>query len=397
MAQLDFSTVSRSETGHACFQRAIQRFSQETRHSVQTIVFDWNSVWHELVNIAIYHRGADVSEVGSTWVGSLVATNALRPFKPGDVAHLGGTGAYLPAAWQDTSIVGDTRVWSIPFLADVRVVYYWQDMLDRVKVDPHTGFSSPENLHETLEKLTAIIPTPWADVTSPATHDTVYHAGMWLWRQGIDYTAPDGLSTTFTQARAVDSLKAYFCLGRFMPGSKPVASSDLAELFANRQVAAVIAGPWFLATLKENHLSAEQLSRVEVAMPPGPPFVGGLKLVVWQHTLHEPEAVDLIRYLTSPQVQAECAPLAGMLPVRQDAMSAEPFANDSRYGVFIQAMRAGRSIHPIPLWGLVEERLSNALSQVWANIFDQPDRPLEAIISHHMIPLARRLDLTLGG
>jgi hypothetical protein len=80
-------------------------------------------IWKELVNIGIYKRGADVSEVGTTWISSLISMNTLRAFTRAEIAQIGGERVFLPTSWQTTSLVGDSRVLAIPFLSDVRVIF----------------------------------------------------------------------------------------------------------------------------------------------------------------------------------------------------------------------------------------------------------------------------------
>lgn len=40
----------------------------------------WDRAWTELAEIGLYRFGPDVSMVGSTWLNSIVATGAVRPF-----------------------------------------------------------------------------------------------------------------------------------------------------------------------------------------------------------------------------------------------------------------------------------------------------------------------------
>ena len=42
----------------------------ESNHGVQvrTQNIDWNTAWDELLRIALYSQGPDVSEIGSTWL-----------------------------------------------------------------------------------------------------------------------------------------------------------------------------------------------------------------------------------------------------------------------------------------------------------------------------------------
>ena len=74
----------------------IERFEQARRSSVQLTVMEWDTIWKDLVNIGIYKRGADVSEVGTTWMGSLISMNSLRAFTRAEIDQIGGERAFLP-------------------------------------------------------------------------------------------------------------------------------------------------------------------------------------------------------------------------------------------------------------------------------------------------------------
>jgi multiple sugar transport system substrate-binding protein len=395
MTQLEFTTVEQFDESHECLMRLLKRFGQENRIAVKSTTFAWETIWHDLLNVALYRKGADISEIGTTWIPSLVGTNALRPFTIADVNSLGGKNAFLPSVWSDAVLTGSETIWAIPFLSDARVLYYWRDMLDQVGLDPETAFSTPEILIQSLTKLQQVVPHPWGDLVYTHNNNSVYHAATWLWEKGCDYTSPDGKSTAFGQANAITALKSYFGLHRFMDPTGIADTPVVTDRFMNRQTAAFIGGPWFLHSIKQGGLAPHWLRLVGVALPPGPPFIGGLKLVVWSHTLVEQAALDLVRYLTSVQAQAEYAPLTGMLPVRQDAMSAPLYVRDERYGVFFQALRKGRSLLPISLWGLIEERLAATFNRIWDSLFANPDQSVEALLSSQLTPVARRLDLTL--
>jgi hypothetical protein len=47
------------------------------------------------------------------------------------------------------------------------------------------------------------------------------------------------------------------------------------------------------------------------------------------------------------------------------------------------------------LWGLVEEKLNDVLSHLWADLLADPRLDLEKAVAEHLEPLARRLNLTL--
>ena len=381
-------------------QEAVADFARKRNRPVDVIGELWNVAWQELVKVALYKTGADVSGIGTTWISSFVGMNGLRPFSPAEIASLGGESAYFPSTWQATRVISDSRIWSIPFALDVRVIFYWRDMLDRAGIDESQAFQTVEQIGETCHRLQASgVTEPWATLTGGTASNLVYYASSWLWAKGGDFVSPDGKYVVFSSAEARAALRAYYDLYRYMPHNPaPTTEEDVTDLFFDRRVAAIITGPWLFARERYHQLSTDELSRLGAALPPGPSFVGGLHLGIWAH-VHpriEAAAIDLIHDVSAPQIQAEFAQRTGLLPARLDALQQPPYATDPRLQVLVKAMERGRSHAGIPSWGLVEERLSAALAAIWSSVKQDPQRDLDELISAQLEPLADRLDLLLS-
>ncbi len=376
----------------------IERFEQSRRSSVQLTLQDWDTIWKDLVNIGIYKRGADVSEVGTTWMGSLISMEALRPFKRLEISQIGGQRNFVPAAWATTSLVGDERVLAIPFMTDVRVIYYWRDMLEQAGVPEEKAFTSFESMEETLSRLKSVLPTPWAFSADASTHDSLYNSLSWVWAVGGDYISPDGRKTQFTTPEVHKALHTFFGLSRHMPWEgQPMSDGGALRLFRERKVAAILGGPWVPFNLRTLAESEELLPRLGISLAPGPSFVGGMNLVVWQHSRYPQECVELIRHLVTPQAQVDYCPRIGMMPARLEALADSFYAGDPYYQVLAEALQKGRAATRFSLWGMVEDKLTATFAQIWRDIFSQPGADLDDILAKHLDALARRLDITLGG
>jgi len=212
---------------------AIERFKQYHHSSVQITTQDWETIWKDLVNIGIYKRGADVSEVGTTWMGSLISMNALRDFTRAEIAQIGGERVFLPPAWHTTYLPGSERIMAIPFLTDVRVIFYWRDMLEKAGVAEATAFSSFDAMEETLSRLKGIVSAPWAISTDTSTHDSLYSALSWVWAVGGDFISPDGRKTLLTDPQVRSALNTFFGLHRYMPRvDQPMNGAHVLGLFS---------------------------------------------------------------------------------------------------------------------------------------------------------------------
>lgn len=61
-------------------QPLVAQFEAEHDAHVRLRVLTGDTGWADLVKVALYSDGPDVSEIGSAWLGDRVAVNALRPF-----------------------------------------------------------------------------------------------------------------------------------------------------------------------------------------------------------------------------------------------------------------------------------------------------------------------------
>ncbi|HQJ12566.1 MAG TPA: hypothetical protein PKY49_12005, partial [Anaerolineae bacterium] len=70
MAELVFSLMT-SDVPNATIEALMLEFRARTGTQVQLQPLSWDMAWNEMVKIAIYHNGPDVSEIGATWMSDL--------------------------------------------------------------------------------------------------------------------------------------------------------------------------------------------------------------------------------------------------------------------------------------------------------------------------------------
>src|SRR5512145_336607 len=125
MPPIELTLTTHGREWETLIEKGLEDFTRERHVNVTKTIFSWDECWKALVDISVHRSGADLSEAGSTWVSSLVSMNSLRPFQPSDISACGGMQAFMPGAWQTSLVLGSKLVWSIPFISDVRVFYYW--------------------------------------------------------------------------------------------------------------------------------------------------------------------------------------------------------------------------------------------------------------------------------
>ncbi len=376
----------------------VDRFEKNTRAEVHLRVFEWRDAWAELVKVALYNDGPQVSEIGNTWLSEFASMNALRPFVGTEITRLGSAQQFLPSAWQSvTSIASSNQsatMWAVPWLADMRLLHYREDMLERAGIDAHAAFQTAQTLLDTCARLQAAGVAHPIVLPTRQSRMTLHNLAAWVWGSGGDFTSPDGKRVLFITEQARAGIYAYFDLARYMsPDVRQLDEYRSDTTFLRGEAAMTISGPWL-------HLSPDALPEVSAntcqALPPGMPYVGGSHLVIWKHTHYVEPALALLHYLNGVDVQALLVQAAGLFPTRLDVLTREPFRSDPFYQMTGDGLKIGRAFPAFSLWGLVENKLAEAFAAIWADILSTPDADIHAIIDQYLNDAAQRLNSTLA-
>ncbi|CAG0930381.1 Diacetylchitobiose binding protein DasA [Thermoflexales bacterium] len=376
----------------------LQEFEQEAHIDVNLRVLEWRDAWAELVKVALYGDGPHVSEIGNTWLSEFVSMNALRPFVGMEVTRLGGAKQFLPSAWQSVTPAGTSNravmIWAVPWLADMRLIHYRQDIFERAGLEAKTAFQTPEALLQTCARLQAAGVANPIVVPSRQSRMTMHNLAAWVWGSGGDFTSPDGKKVLFALSQAKAGIYAYFDLARYLPPEmreRDEYQSD--EAYWSGQAAMTISGPWL-------HLSPdmprELAPRTRQVLPPGVPYIGGSHLVIWKHTRDVEQALALIRYLNRVEAQARFVRTSGLFPSRLEVLTHEPFNSDPFYQMAGEGLKVGRAFPTFSLWGLVENKLTEAFTAIWADILERPLADIHAIVDERLNDTAQRLSSTLA-
>ncbi len=374
-------------------QPLLAEFEARYHIHVKLRLLTWDAAWSELIKMALYNDGPDISEVGSTWLGDLMAMNAPHTFTSEEIAQLGKASRFLPAAWQGCQLPNQSEVWAIPWLVGARLVLYRREWLLRAGVDEDTAFNTAENFEHTLHQLQDHqVPVPWI-VPTVHTHTTLLNAVSWVWAAGGDFISPDGQRILVAQHQALAGLRNYFALGRYIPPVlRQISALQPDTQFSQHDDTAVtIGGPWMF-----DFFSGAARDTVGLALPLGVPFLGGSHLVMWKHSRKQDAALKLIQFLTQTDIQVQYAQRIGLLPAVVEALNEEPFTTDRLWRSAVQAVKAGRTVPITRSWGLMEDRLATEFAGVWQAFFDNPTLDLVTVLTRRLEPLARRLEQVLA-
>ncbi len=364
--------------------------------------FDWATGWNNILQIALYQKGPEASEIGSTWLENLNDMRALRPFSIPEVNTLGGEDAFLGNVWvrpatSDSSLTkAPARPTSIPWTLDTRVISYRRDLFDRAKINPAVAFATPEAFHDTLCRLRAAgIQYPLMMATGGLS---IHNLATWVWGRGGHFRSEDFRRITLVEPEGRQGMFDFFRLHEFIdPQTRGMNYTSTDELYFGGRGALLLGGSWAMKILKTNdpRVTPEVRANTGFAIPPGIPYIGATHLVIWRHTLHDQEALQVIGHLVSPQVLGRVFEETGNFPARISALDGAPFTTDPDYRLAAECLRRGRAFRSSRLWAGVEMRLNQLCDQLWIDLFANPALNLPAEIERRVGELATRLEKTL--
>jgi multiple sugar transport system substrate-binding protein len=354
--------------------------------------FDYITGWSDFKRLAIYGGNLDVSEIGSTWVHDFAAMSVFRPFSATEIERLGGSKTFAPSIWASGESLGS--VWAIPWMIDLSLVYYRRDLLAKAGIEEENAFQTPERFEQTLQQLKeAGIAAPWV-VPTLRSYINVHNLAMWIWQAGEDFVDKDGKSVLFDRPAVRSAIISFLRLHKFIPKEMyHLADQDADQMFNDGRVAVVIGGPWdIIRSARKPEVSAN----IGLAIPVGCSYIGGSSLVMWNRTDEPVAALELIAHLTSREFQINFPKRIGLLPGRLDSLESFPLPDPSLYQLMLRALKRGRSLPNLGLWGLIEDRLVNVLPVLWDDILASPQPDLEALYDKYITPLTQRLNIILS-
>ena len=372
----------------------LDKFNKQTLIQVQHQQFTWETGWKNILQIALYQKGPDVSEVGSTWLDNLGDMDALRPFTPAELRILGDQTAFLPGAWHKPAS-DDTQTVSIPWSVDTRLIIYRRDLLAKAGIVEAKAFETPDALFDTLLRLQN---TGMQYPLSMATGGLTFHnLASFVWGRGGHFRSPELKKITLVEPAARQGMFDFYRLHVFInphKGQLNYQGSD--QTYLQGQTAVLISGQWVVQTIKtQADLPQAVTENSSYAQLPGIPYLGGTHLVAWRHSLHDPEIIRLITHLTNATVYQTITRLANTFPARLEALNLPPFSNDSDYQLVAEIARRGRGFQTARRWGAIESRLNGFYEQLWADLLANPELELEAEIEKRTRELAFHLERTV--
>ncbi len=273
----------------------------------------------------------------------------------------------------------DDRVWAVPWVMNVGLLYYRRDLLAR------HGLAPPRSYEELGTQARAVLAAEQDPRLGGFLWQGKQYEGLVVnvlesfWALGTDLVAADGrILPDPERARQALAFRRGLLTTGVSPGLVTGADEELTrrEFGAGR---AVFLRNWPYAERLFGAPGSAVRGRVGIAPLPGGGALGGAHLAVHRETRHPETAWRLVEFLTRPRAQRAIADAVGLHPTRPALVDPPE----------LRAIFAGARPRPVTPW---YQTLSATLQPEFSAAIVGVKPPAAAIADSR-----RRLDYFLGG
>ena len=316
----------------------------------------WTAAHEKLLTAFAGDATPDVAQLGNTWIPELATLGALEPLQ----SWLDGERSIDPAdyfggIWRTNQV--DGALMGLPWYVDTRLLFYRRDLFERagVRTMPETWAGFTQAL-DALQRSS----TPHPLLLPVAEFEPLLALAL---QQPEPLLRDGGRYGNFRAAGFKRALGFY--MERFYRGHAPsVSAGEIANLwqeFGRGTFAAFISGPWNIGELDRRLPAALRDSWATAPLPgpegPGASTAGGSSLVIFKRSPRRADAMQLLAYLSRPDVQLRFHALTGDLPPRRSAWTHAPLAGDERAQAFATQLERAKPSPAVPEWERIAQEM----------------------------------------
>jgi len=341
------------------FSALMQDFTKQTGIQVQVQAVPWANVNDKLTTAVASGNGPDVMQIGLSLLPTFQSAGALLDLSPYVKDHAGlQSSNYLSAVAAD-KINPKGKVLSVPWVSDVRVLFYRSDILGAA------GISSP--------------PATWTEFHDDAAKLAQrgkgkygYYIPQWdsalpvefTWEAGGDVLDANGKVTFDTpQFKSAADYYISFYKDRLVPTA---SDFDQTQGFVSGTAPMVISGPYLAAGIKG---VAPQLNgKWNVAPLPrnqaGTSLFAGSNMGVWAKSKHVAASLRLLDYLGQSSAQVSWFKAANELPTAKAALGDSAVTGDPMVKVYSDQLQDAKLLPLVPKWDKISSAMLDALNSI---------------------------------
>ncbi len=336
---------------------------------VELEIATWDRLsWKVMVSTA-GGRPPDVTRVSSEWYVPLAAKGLLAPLDPFIKRDNWDIWDFYPESikgWGEYKGL----IYTIPGDVDVEAMYYNKKIFDQAGI-PYPDWTWDYNKYlEVAKKLTK-------DTDGDGKVDQ-WGASIALWQlfiyeNGGSIVSEDGNTCTLDKPEAYEGLQRMADLVNkyhVAPSREESAGRGNWKMFSAGKIGMMIAGPYLAKLVLANEV--KDFTYDAAPIPTGPKeritFIGGAAWAMLGRSKHKDEAWEVIKWLTGPEYQTDCALMNSQVPTRKSLAESDVFLYrkeppDSR-DVFLKMIKYGRATPHVSCYAEMNQIIGSELDLV---------------------------------
>ena len=347
------------------FTALMQTFTQKTGIPVQVEAVPWGNVNDKVTTAVASGNGPDLMQVGLSLLPTFQSAGALLDLSPYVKDHSGLQSSNYVSAVAANKINPPGKVLSVPWVSDVRILFYRTDILSAA------GISSP--------------PATWAQFHDDAAilaqrgkGKYGYYIPQWdsalpvefTWEAGGDVMQNGKVTFDTPQFKTAADFYISFYKDKLVPTA---SDFDQTQGFISGAAPMVISGPYLAAAIKG---AAPQLDgKWNVAMLPrnqaGTSLFGGSNMGVWAKSKHVGAALSLLDYLGQTSSQLNWYKAANELPTAKAALVDSTLTSDPMVKTYTSQLQDAKLLPLVPKWDKISQALLDSLNSIVLKGADQ--------------------------
>lgn len=341
------------------FTALMADFTKQTGIQVQVEAVPWGNVNDKLTTAVASGNGPDVTQIGLSLLPTFVSAGALLDLSPYVKDHSGLQNSNYLAAVASDKINPKGKVLSVPWVSDVRVLFYRSDILSAA------GISSP--------------PTTWTELHDDAAKLAQrgqgkfgYYIPQWdsalpvefTWEAGGDVMDGSG-KVTFDTPHFRSA--ADFYISFYKEKLVPTASDfDQAQGFVSGAAPMLISGPYLSASIKS--VAPQLAGKWNVALLPrgqaGTSLFAGSNMGVFAKSKHVAASLRLLDYLGQTSTQLNWFKAANELPTAKAALADTTLTSDPMVKIYSTQLQDAKLLPLVPKWDKISQAMLDSLNTI---------------------------------
>ncbi|MFH1778624.1 MAG: extracellular solute-binding protein [Candidatus Omnitrophota bacterium] len=360
---------------------------------VDLYIIPWSQSWRKIITAAKSKQLPDVFQIGNTWTKTLTAINTLADITK-RVHEDKLKDRFYATAWATCEVQNVNRIYALPWFVDIRMLFYRKDLFKKAGLHSEDldKWESFEEVCRTLSsydfgatKIGAL------GVSDLKDQGLVHDVAPWIWASGGDFLTEDGTGAAFHRGESLRGIKFYFDLmqkGYAPIFDRKVPGMPVYEFFSMGKYGMCFVGAFVVSYLIPGFFGGSiQPSSQDVIekngvtfFPAGPggryTFCGGSNLAISNYSPFQDEAWELLKFLTSNEVQKRHYQLSGALPSVTSAFNTLFNEGTEQQKVLMESCwKYGRSYLQVDFWASIEfvltELFGKIIDSIKANAYNE--------------------------